>query len=399
MNFNLTVATRIGLNLLALLGVIVALRLGESIFIPLVIAVLLASILWPSAVRLNGFYRLPWPLACTVAVGTLVMINLFVVAGFVLSVPRLLQSVPNPNDEEAQKQFYVSLRNQVQNISPAIVNDDYLPEKPEDSTLFTTIKQTLNGEYLTKTLFAVAAYVGNYLWQFILILFILLFLLMEGRMLTRRVVEIFGPSPQVQSKVATALSKMALVLRTFLIWRTLINFGLGVVLGLTFQFLGLKQAWAWALLIGVLFYIPYLGPIIAGVPPLLDAFVNCPSPWYAVGLLVFYVGVVTLEGYVIVPLLMGRHMDLNATTVMLACLFWDLVWGTPGLFLAMPLMAAFKAVCEQVPGWQPWANLMSSREVDEPPGPPAPAVALAVAANGADPDQTVLMEAQPAVRK
>src|SRR5205814_130489 len=104
MNFNLTVATRIGLNLLALLGVIIALRLGESIFIPLVIAVLLASILWPSAVRLNTFYRLPWPLACTAAVGTLVMINLFVVAGFVLSVPKLLQSVPNPNSEAAQQQ-------------------------------------------------------------------------------------------------------------------------------------------------------------------------------------------------------------------------------------------------------------------------------------------------------
>ena len=109
-------------------------------------------------------------------------------------------------------------------------------------------------------------------------MFILLFLLLEGRMLTRRVTEIFGPSPQVQSKVATALAKMALVLRTFLIWRTLINFGLGVVLGLTFEFLGLKQAWAWALLVGVLFYIPYLGPIVAGIPPMLDAFVYV-SPW------------------------------------------------------------------------------------------------------------------------
>src|SRR5205807_1446760 len=135
-----------------------------------------------------------------------------------------------------------------------------------------------------------------------------------------------------------------------------------------------KQAWAWALLVGVLFYIPYLGPIVAGLPPLLDAFVNCPSPWYAVGLFVFYVGVVTLEGYVIVPLLMGRHLDLNATTVMLACLFWDLVWGVPGLFLAMPLMAALKAVCEQVPGWQPWANLMSARDSTPPPAA-APLVA------------------------
>ena len=61
MNITLTAATRIGLNLLILLGAIVALRLGESIFIPLVIALLLATILWSSANRLHeggAIYRL-----------------------------------------------------------------------------------------------------------------------------------------------------------------------------------------------------------------------------------------------------------------------------------------------------------------------------------------------------
>jgi AI-2 transport protein TqsA len=58
---------------------------------------------------------------------------------------------------------------------------------------------------------------------------------------------------------------------------------------------------------------------------------------------------------------MGRSMELNATTVMLACLFWERIWGLPGLFLAMPLMAAVKAICYNVPDWQPWANLMSTR--------------------------------------
>src|SRR5260370_30082973 len=46
--------------------------------------------------------------------------------------------------------------------------------------------------------------------------------------------------------------------------------------------------------------------------------------------------------------------------VVLAGLFWELVWGTLGLFLAMPLMAAMKAICYHVPGWRPWANLMST---------------------------------------
>src|SRR5205823_9017249 len=121
-----------------------------------------------------------------------------------------------------------------------------------------------------------------------------------------------------------------------------------------------------------------LGPMAAGVPPPIDAFISCPSPWYAAGVFVFYLAVMTLEGYVVVPVVMGRSMELNATTVMLACLFWELVWGLPGLFLAMPLMAALKAVCEHVPGWRPWANLMGTEEVElgperiegKPPPPP-----------------------------
>jgi AI-2 transport protein TqsA len=59
-------------------------------------------------------------------------------------------------------------------------------------------------------------------------------------------------------------------------------------------------------------------------------------------------------------------VDLNATTVLLSCLFWDLVWGVPGLFLAMPLMAGVRAICLHVDGWQAWGKLMSTqRGVEE----------------------------------
>ena len=68
MNLNLTTATRYGLNVLALLGLAIALYLGRSIFVPLTIAVLLAAMLYPSAVRLHTGYRFPWFLACLTTV-------------------------------------------------------------------------------------------------------------------------------------------------------------------------------------------------------------------------------------------------------------------------------------------------------------------------------------------
>ena len=125
------------------------------------------------------------------------------------------------------------------------------------------------------------------------------------------------------------------------------------------------------MLTAVLNYVPYIGTIAAGVPPMIELFLS-GQPDAALGAFFFYGCVVTVEGYLIVPWVMGRSMDLNATTVMLACLFWHLLWGIAGLFLAMPLMAALKAICMHVEEWNAWGQLMSSSpNVEPPPNPDA----------------------------
>jgi predicted PurR-regulated permease PerM len=392
MNLNLSATTRWGLNLLIVLTMIGALYLGRTIFIPTVIALLLAAMLWPGAAYLHekgvpvpffarrprfpwlepAVYRLkvPWNIACVFLVGVLMTIALGVTLGFGLAIPRMVQSLPS-NDEQVQH-VYQRFRDRLTTISPILKETTYFPQEAKDSKLVENIRVALDPKqspFIFNTLLTVGAYGGNWLVLWTIIMFILLFLLMEGRMLTRRVVEIFGPSERIQSKVADALKDMATQIRVYLVWRTIINFAMALFLGMIYQLLGLSQPWTWALLTAILWYVPYLGPIVAGVPPVLDAFVTCDSPWVAVGILLFYILFVTLEGYLVVPVVMGRSMELNATTVMLACLFWELVWGTSGLFLAMPLMAAIKTICAHVPDWEPWANLMGTREADEPPKP------------------------------
>ncbi|HEV3258078.1 MAG TPA: hypothetical protein VG013_14430, partial [Gemmataceae bacterium] len=75
-SLNIGSATRWGLNLLALLGGAVALYLGESIFIPTVIALLLAAMLWPVVRWMRKALRLPWTISCLTVVVALVALNL-----------------------------------------------------------------------------------------------------------------------------------------------------------------------------------------------------------------------------------------------------------------------------------------------------------------------------------
>ncbi len=358
MNLNLTSATRIGLNVLALLGASLALYLGQSIFMPLVIAALLAVILWPAASWLHHRWKFPWFLACVASISLLVVANIGIFAGFALALPQTMNELPNPRNPGDLQRVYKNARESVGAVSPAYV-DRILPENAEESTAYAYTTKFFEGGYITDTVVNLTKMAANWLFHSIIILFILLFLLLEGEFLAARIKGIFGADRVAQMQATRILADVGNAIRSYLVWRTLVNIGLGLFLGVVYSLLDLRQPWTWALLTAVLNYVPYIGPLIAGVPPLIDALIHT-SPQTALVILILYIIVINVEGYLIVPLVMGRSMDLNATTVMVACLYWDLVWGTPGLFLAMPLMAGIRSVCMHVPGLRPWGDLMGT---------------------------------------
>jgi predicted PurR-regulated permease PerM len=390
MNLNLTTATRIGLNLSAVLGIAALLKLGAALFVPLVLAVLLASVLYPAARFLHDFVRVPWFFSCVAVLLAAVAVFLVVVAAFAVAIPQTLEGLPM--GDAAWQEQYRKIQNNLQAVLPSWVGIPYY-EDPNQSYIYRHIRDYFSNSKMSENLPAIALSTGARGWQAILIMFITLFLLLEGQMLADKVRAIFGPSRETQNRVSTAIAQMASAIRTYLIWRTIVNLGLAVVLGAVYNAAGLKYWYLWALLVAVLSYVPYLGTIAAGIPPFLDAMLFV-DPIVAVGIGLFYVGVVTFEGYIIVPWVMGRSMDLNATTVLLACLFWEELWGMSGLFLAMPIMAALKAVCMQVDGWQGWGELMGS-------GPAKPLALLetdgrsridSIAEAAASGDATVVMD-------
>ena len=391
MNLNLTSATRIGLNVLALIGVSVALFLGQSIFIPVTISALLAVILWPAASWIHRKIKLPWFMCCLVVIFGLIVVNLAVFMGFAVAVPQIVQELPNPREPDDLKRAYQKVRESLESVMPIETINRVLPKDPESSNVYTYMRQVLDGRYVTDQLIGLSKIAGSWLMQSVIVLFILLFLLLEGQFLNDRIKDIFGNSSVTKGQVTRALAGVAEAIRSYLVWRTLVNIGLGLFLGLVYSLLGLSQPWTWALFTAVLCYVPYIGTIIAGIPPILDALIH-QSPITAAIILVLYTIVVTVEGYLIVPLVMGRSMDLNATTVMIACLFWDQVWGIPGLFVAMPIMAGIRAVCLHTPGLRPWAYLMSTeRSLREWEREERVAAALA-AQKLAETDITVVME-------
>lgn len=355
--FNMSTAARYGLNVIALLAVLAVINLGREIFIPLIISGMFAVLLWPMVRWLTYRAKINRLVACAAVLAVMVAGLLVVLIGIGITVPKVLQDLPG--DEAGQEDLYRKIRYQVQQITPVAIPEEVLPSDPKKSKLLAFIQKSLKSESFSSSVLTVTGMVASLVWQSILVLFITLFLLYEAEHLAARIKEVFGQTLEAQGQVSGALDEMFHSVRGYIMWRTLVNIGLGLVMGVIYELLDLRQPWTWALVTMVLTYVPYLGTIAAGIPPILDAFIYT-TPLTALGVLIIYTVIVTIEGYLIVPLVMGRSMDLNATTVILSCLFWDLLWGTTGLFLAMPLMACVKAVCMNVPEWRAWGRLMST---------------------------------------
>lgn len=359
----LGISTQWGISLLAGGALVLGLYFGRLLFIPLVSAILLASITYPIVVWLNKYLRLSVPFAALAVVTGLIAINVLLSVQMTISIAKIVSSLDLRNPDK-QTQIYAQVRDRVSLIYPLQANDQLFPSDSDNSIVFKYLQSTFSDRSTwAQGLWYLAEYMNSWMWFGVLVIFILLFLLAEGRMLGQRVTELVGASGVTQAQAKEVLTATAIAVRKYIVWRTIVNVVMGIGLAAAYHWLfDLKFAWTWGLLTIVAWYVPYLGPLFAGFPPFIDAFMASPTPWYALGLLIFYTTVITIEGYVIVPVVMGRRVELNATTVMLACLFWELVWGLPGLFLAVPLMAALKAICENVPGWEPWANLMSTQE-------------------------------------
>lgn len=408
MNLNLTLATRVGLNICAVFGITAALYMGGSIFIPLVYSILLASVLFPFAKKMHDRLFLPWFFACLSALMVVVVLTLVVIGAFAWAIPKTIVGLPQTEDEWVKQ--YNKIQLNLSTIFPIRDNDEFFgrwnPEKNKDlpkeqhqppPRAVALVKSQLTDEKTSGGVAGLIATGLDHLWQAILIMFITLFLIYEGQMLADKVKSIFGPSLETRGRVTYALAEMSEAIRTYLVWRTIVNLGLALVLGAVYQWAGLKHWYLWALLVAILSYVPYVGTIAAGIPPFLDGLLFV-DPFTAFWIGIFYIFVVTFEGYIIVPWVMGRSMDLNATTVLLACLYWHQVWGISGLFLAMPLMAALKAICMQVQGWQGWGHLMGSGpavelQIDSPAVEKArlEEIERGAPAN----DQTVRMDAAP----
>src|SRR5690606_30646700 len=142
---------------------------------------------------------------------------------------------------------------------------------------------------------------------------------------------------------------------------TLINVGLGLLLAAVLHWgLGLDgpEALLWGTIATLLNYAPYVGPALGVVMMLAMGFVTWDGMWPSLLPAAIYLGLHTLEGQLVTPLILGQRMQLSPLVLILALLVFGWLWGIVGLLLAVPLLVCVKRVFARIDGFQGWARLL-----------------------------------------
>jgi predicted PurR-regulated permease PerM len=118
----------------------------------------------------------------------------------------------------------------------------------------------------------------------------------------------------------------------------------------------------YALLLGVigalLNLIPYIGGIVGVAIPMVVALVTQSSVLYSFYVLIGYYIIQLIDNNLIVPLIVASKVKINALFSVIVVIVGNAIWGIPGMFLSIPLLAIVKLVCDNVDSLKPWGLLL-----------------------------------------
>ena len=185
------------------------------------------------------------------------------------------------------------------------------------------------------------------------------FFMVYGQTLQRHAIALL-PSRQQKKLTVNILQSIEREMSRYVLTISIINALVGLAFAGALFWLGvpLDEALLWGTMAALLNFAPYVGPLIGILIMLLMGFVAFDETWQALLPAGIYLGLHTLEGQLITPIVLGARMRLSPLILILALMVFGWLWGIIGLLLAVPLLVCIKIVLTNVEGMEGWAKLL-----------------------------------------
>ncbi len=370
-------------------------KIGEAVFI-FIVATLLALALNPFV---HALQRIKAPRAVAVAVVYLVAVG--ILAGAIaLIIPPLVRQI---------RALLDALPGMAQQVGAGVHGLQSLADRfhlridvsKELQSGAKSVATYLLGA--SRSLLGIGVSVARTVTISVIIAVISIYMLLDAKRIGRVIVEHFPTGSQDDGAAYVALTQSAVVkyLQAQLLLSAAIGTGTGLtmwVLGVTGVFpSGSKYAIAFGAWAGLTEVIPYLGPVLGAIPPVIVALLHAPLT--AVWVIIAYVGIQEIEGHIAAPLIMGTRFRVHPLVVIFAVLIGNQLHGIIGMFIAVPLIPLaretwmFFRARVRFEGWQNTVlDVTGGGRRDDPPasivgpGPAAPPGAPGGLGAAAQPD-------------
>jgi predicted PurR-regulated permease PerM len=218
-----------------------------------------------------------------------------------------------------------------------------------------------SGQSLTSRLFGTTQRVVAGMLEIFILLY---FLLAGGDLFLQKLIKVL---PTVSDKVKAVEIARATetTVSAYLTTTLLVNLVEGAMVALVLWLLGMPSAVFWGVLVFFLEFIPYLGALTAVVVLTVAGLSTFEEVGRALLVPGSFLAINLLQANFVTPLLLGHRLTLNPVAIFTGLAFFYWIWGVPGAFVAVPLLATFKILCDNIESLAAIGEFLGQRDEDE----------------------------------
>lgn len=331
-------------KLLLLFLIVAGLYLGKDFFMPLFIGAILATLFLPFCKWLEE-KKVPRVLSPLICLLTL----LISIAGIFLLLRWQISELAN--DVAIIKERITEMYDNVQ---------QFIYDKADISK--DAQNQLLKDEQssVTKLIPSLLGSLANIGTSFIFI-FVYLYLLLYYRAHIRNFILMLFP-PDQKNEVRQVVYKAANVSQQYLIGLAKMIAWLWVMYSIGFTIAGVQNPVFFAIICGLLEIIPFIGNITGTALTVMVSAVKGGDNTVLAGIIITYGVVQFIQGWVLETIIVGPQVKINPLFTIVALVVGEMIWGIPGIILAIPLVAMLKIIFDHVESLKPYGFLLGEKD-------------------------------------
>lgn len=197
-----------------------------------------------------------------------------------------------------------------------------------------------------------------------LVVVVVVFMLLEREELRDRFIRLIGSNDL--HRTTQVLEEAGSRVANYLLVQLLVNLIYAVPIGLGLWLIGIPNALLWGLLTLVLRFVPYIGSVLAAAFPLFLAFAVSPEWEALLWTAALFVVVELITSNIVEPWLYGSRTGLSPLAIIVSAIFWTWIWGPLGLVLSTPLTVCLVVLGRHIPQFELFDILFGDEPVLAP---------------------------------